>query len=445
VTVYRFRIDMDATGDASAVEDIPAQDGAYYVDDESDAGAFQFTIDSTAPAATGLAFDEGRVVRFKINTTDDRCGVIERPKFTPINRLRNQRLTVVTGRDIICEFDYPKTAPPMGWLSRPTVTQVQFNYLHPFMDRSDWIEPTFIGPVFHADLDPSGMPFTPPVDGKPGKQPKGWPDVFTGWIWAGPVDGNGSHPIGQRAYFYLPLALEPTPFMPIYTMDDVGKLGMDGALIDAGTNPPGVQWVQCTAAGVDEPSAAVHHITARGVSTATVYHNPSNLMNPGAFAFVAYQQLVSPFLEYDNVVARTAVGTDETGNPLVGGDWLCTSRDAGDPEPGFTPGRAFRLLFEQAVADGFLNGWTLDFDDDIDSNGDTWAEFSTLSARVGVDSLLDVIRAWHQAGVWDCWADSSARILHATAFGHRGNFHLAGSAVNWHGEHVIKADVEGKA
>lgn len=47
-------------------------------------------------------------------------------------------------------------------------------------------------------------------------------------------------------------------------------------------------------------------------------------------------------------------------NPVLGGDWLCTAVAPGDPDPGFTPGRAFRLLFEQAVADGYLDGWSLD-------------------------------------------------------------------------------------
>lgn len=445
MSIYRFRIDLDATDDDAAASDIPAQDGAYYVDDDSDAGAFQFTIDASAPAATGMAFDEGRVVRFKINGTDDRWGVIERPKFNPVNRTRNQRLTVVIGRDGLAEFDYPKMPPPMGWQSRPTVTQIQYNYLHPFIDRTGWIRPTFIGPVYHGDQDPFGAPHAPPADHKLGKHPEGWPDVFSGWNWAGDVDGNGSHPVGQRAFFYLPLTLTTdAALMMVYTMDDVGKLGFDGGLVDAGTNPPGVQWIKCVGVGVDAPSPTLHHVTARGVNTAT-YSNPGNTYNPGAFAFLAYQQLVSPFLEYDNLVARTGVGVTEDGDPLLGGDWLCTSREVGDPDPGFTPGRAFRLPFEQVQADGYLDGWILDFDDDVDSNGDSWPEFTTLSARAGVDSLLDVIRAWHQAGVWDCWADKSTRTLHATIFGNRGNFHTAGAAVNWHGAHVINAQVEGKA
>ena len=210
-----------------------------------------------------------------------------------------------------------------------------------------------------------------PWDAKPGRHPEGWPDAFSGWYWPSAPDGNHSHPIGQRAYWYHELTLEEVaPVILIHTSDDIGTLGFDGALVDAGTNPPGVQWVNATAVGIEQITGLTHYVTGRSTNTATYYDNPTNTWNPGAFACVAYQQLSSIYLNYDNIIMRTS-GGPSSGDPLLGGGWLCTSRDFGDPEPGFTPGRAFRLLFEQAQAAGFLVGWTLDFDDNWDSNDET--------------------------------------------------------------------------
>ncbi len=443
MTVHTFVADLAATGTQSAIPDAPVKDGAFYVDAESDAGEFQFTVDTQA----GVEVDEGRTVTFKIDGTPDRMGIIEKPKVTPVAVDRTKRVAVVTGRDIIAEFDYIKVAPPLGWATQPVPTTVWFNYLHPFMDRSTWNTPTFLGPVFHADLDPFGGPWYTPWDAKPGRHPEGWTDAFSGWYWPSAPDGSHSHPIDQRAYWYHELALEEVaPVILIHTSDDIGTLGFDGALVDAGTNPPGVQWVNATAAGIEQITGLTHYVTGRSTNTATYYDNPGNTWNPGAFACVAYQQLSSIYLNYDNIIMRTS-GDPSSGDPLQGGGWLCTSRDFGDPEPGFTPGRAFRLLFEQAQAAGFLVGWTLDFDDDWDSNDEAWEETSLLSARVGSDSLLDVIRNWHGLGVWDAWSDPADRVLHACAWGKRGNYaHTSvGTGVDWHENEVIETTMTGMA
>ena len=117
----------------------------------------------------------------------------------------------------------------------------------------------------------------------------------------------------------------------------------------------------------------------RRVSQHSLRHRPVRQLvqlgrqQPGAFACIGYQQVVSPFLQYENVKFRT--GSDTAGgDPMLGGDWLCTYRNVGDPEPGFTPGRAFRILFEQAQSYGFFADWTLNFTDTVDSNGDAWRQ-----------------------------------------------------------------------
>ena len=137
MTVRKFTVDLwDSLGHDDDVMDIPVQDGAFYTDEDSDAGAFEFTIHNDEPSATNL--DEGRVVTFSIAGTPDRLGVIERPSFTPKHVQPVQRVTTVRGRDVIAEFDRYRIPPPLGWGSKPAVPQVTFNWLHPQLDRTGW-------------------------------------------------------------------------------------------------------------------------------------------------------------------------------------------------------------------------------------------------------------------------------------------------------------------
>ena len=48
MTVRKFTVDLwDSLGHDDDVMDIPVQDGAFYTDEDSDAGAFEFTITTT--------------------------------------------------------------------------------------------------------------------------------------------------------------------------------------------------------------------------------------------------------------------------------------------------------------------------------------------------------------------------------------------------------------
>ena len=130
MTVRKFSVDLwDSLGHDDDVMDIPVQDGAFYTDEDSDAGAFEFTIHNDEPSATNL--DEGRVVTFSIAGTPDRLGVIERPSFTPKHVQPVQRVTTVRGRDVIAEFDRYRIPPPLGWGSKPAVPQVTASRPHP--------------------------------------------------------------------------------------------------------------------------------------------------------------------------------------------------------------------------------------------------------------------------------------------------------------------------
>ena len=412
MTVHTFTIDVLENDGTPVLSDVPAKDGAFYEDEDSDAGAFQFVIDWTK-ADIRVELKKDRLAVFKIDGVADRTGVIEGVTKVPVHVKPINRVVTVTGRDLLMEMDDARVVPPNGYGHPPYPSTIFFDWRHKDLDRSGWHRPVCLGPLFHADLDPFGNPWYPPMDAKPGQHPEGWPDGFTGWIWSHGVDGFGSHPVGEESYFYLPLTVTTKPLVMIYTADDQGQLAYNSALVDAGLNAPGVQWVRSWGIGIEEPEAGTIHIAGKGVNS-----YGSTTYNPGAFAFVAYQQASTDYLSYENCIARTGFGVNEDGNPLLGGDWLSWHGS----EPGFTPGRAFRILFEAVQALGLLLDWTLDFDDTYASNEVEWETTSLLSARVQDDSLLDVIRAWHDGGFWDAWAHETDRTLFAVPYGQRGNF-----------------------
>ena len=124
-------------------------------------------------------------------------------------------------------------------------------------------------------------------------------------------------------------------------------------------------------------SASTHYVTGRSVNSFN-----STVNNPGRSLHRLPAGRVAFPLQYENVKFRT--GSDTAGgDPMLGGgDWLCTYRNVGDPEPGFTPGRAFRILFEQAQSYGYFADWTLNFTDTVGLQwGRPWASTSLLSAR----------------------------------------------------------------
>ena len=201
--------------------------------------------------------------------------------------------------------------------------------------------------------------------------------------------------------------------MLIHTSDDRGALGFDGALVDAGVNS--------TRHPVD---VVVGGRNRRRVGQHSLRHRPLRQLlqlggqQPGAFACIGYQQVVSPFLQYENVKFRT--GSDTTGgDPMLGGDWLCTYRNAGDPEPGFTPGRAFRIPVRTGPVVRLLRRLDLELHGHRGLQRDAWPSTSLLSARVADDTLLDVIRNWHDLGYWDAWSSPNTKTLNATVWGNR--------------------------
>lgn len=95
-----------------------------------------------------------------------------------------------------------------------------------------------------------------------------------------------------------------------------------------------------------------------------------------------------------------------------GQDWGLFA-DPTDP-PGITPGDLIMQILEEADDRGDAHGWTVDFDDVLDSNGDPWPLIPIFPARVAQDTLVDVLDRLTEG--WIDWAvvpGSNGRTLSA--------------------------------
>lgn len=408
--IRRAQVDVLDADETPALEAAPVVD-ATYSEEDSDAAAFSVTV----PDRAGT-FTAGQLVRVRLNGTPDFTGRVDVADRVIKGLTPDKQLFTLRGRDWLSEFEDAPISPPLGIGNLPAARIVRFDWTHPLLPRGDWVTPTYLGSLFTADFDPFGDPVPGPVGAKTGYDPEAWPDVFTGWIWSSPVDEFGSHADGDVSYFYLPITCAAGPLVPIFTADDTGALAIDNVELDSGVAPPGVQWTQAYAAGVPEVTAGVHHVCVRAENTE--FDNQNGLGNPGAIATVIYQQLESTYLEFNNVIARTGLNVD-SGDPLLGGDWKCLVNPA-EP-PGFTWGHAYRLLFDQAQAEGHLVGWSLGFTDDEDSNGEPWDVSPEITATVN-DTHLAFLRQSHARGFCDFAARPGERVLDAWRWRERGDF-----------------------
>jgi hypothetical protein len=398
-------------------------------------------------------------------------------------------MRTLTGRDWLAEFDDAVVNPPLGLDSRPQAQSVRFDWTHPQCPRPttggpgvQWIAPYSIGSVYKGNVNALAGSVQPWQIGKLGQAPRGWPDSFTGWMWERPMSAapNYNHPV-MTAWFHLPIYFEASPmagwkgtlakanrpFIMVFTADDIGELAFDGAVVDSGATPPASQWQRCSSVVIPNVSEGWHHVTIKAQNRP--YYD--GRYNVGAVAWCAFQPVRDLLVPYNpevqdtfdpvyNLVARTALnlfpaGTQFTGVNMMNGDgWRCIGGEhiGGDPDagyaggfqpPGFTVGMAFRLLFQSAQADGHLPGWTLGFNDLNDSSGAPWPKTEELTAKVS-DTLLEVIRRWHDEGHWDVATRASTRVLDAWVWQERGDFHTGGTPLTWGDDALSSVTIEGE-
>ncbi|MFZ4431619.1 MAG: hypothetical protein ACOYOQ_00330 [Microthrixaceae bacterium] len=446
---------------------VTPRDGDYYQEDDSDVGAFGLSVAATDTNADKV--EEGAYITYRVTESEDTdpdfstepvdyVGVVEKVRVRVRDRNPGQLIREATGRSLFGELERFLVQPPLGRFQKPTPLEVRFDWTHPANrggvpglvgvepQRSGLAYPTYQGSVFTADVAIFlGVPYTHPSSpqGRLKASPDGWPDPLGAWIWSRAADGNGAHPAGT-SYFFGIIETFQLPMAAVWAADNNGALAVNGAVVDAGATPPASQWKQAAAIGIPEVTAGPTYIAARVENRA-----PYGPRNPGGFAFVAYQPIVSERFEFDNSVARTSnyttteyvygAGSTNLTNCKLGAGWKCLDYPASPP--GYTVGHAMRLLFRTIETYGGSTGWTLGFTDTLDSNGNTWEVTDGLVARVN-DSIAEVCRQWSAQGRASFGVDWENRVLLAYRWREQGSY--PSSSVTWTDDHLFGMTVEGR-
>ena len=329
----------------------------------------------------------------------------------------------VTFADWLSELDQAPISPPLGVDSLPTATILRSDWTHPWIDTSTWPRPVFLGSVFSGDVDQFGNVATWSTPAAMnGAHPDGYVDSFAGWIGGVALDGNGSHAASEVWYFDFRPTLTAGPLVGIMTGGSTAAWALDGILYERGAEAPAEQRKTAYALGEDEVTAGVH--VFRSKITHRVAANP----NPALFAATFYQQVTDASLAWPNVVARTGLNVDSS-DPKMGGGWRVLRTPASPP--GLTWGRFYRSMFDRAQAEHYLQPWSLDFSDTVDSDGNTWPVRDDMTARVNdrhgrfLESSRDM--GWAETG-----AHKTQRKLRAWVHGKRGSFwNFSGSPTIW--------------
>jgi hypothetical protein len=250
-----------------------------------------------------------------------------------------------------------------------------------------------------ADFDDSGWAAVTAVDISTAEQgaPTDWPDSTAKKIRPGgsPTVDRDPEVFGVRSTFTtsggdLMLRL-------FYTADDGLAVWIDGVLVVSQTRPRLWQGTQYIDVRLRD---GTHTWAIQG----------TNIDFPGLNYSWVLASLWTLSQGIDGIELGSLVANTNSG------DWV--GAQFGDTPPGFTPGAQIRIFMEEAQARGALEGWTLGFTDDVDSDGAAWPVAPASSYQVGLDGLSFLEQLGE--GYADIQADYSALVLDAWVFGTKG-------------------------
>lgn len=335
-------------------------------------GAGSVAVVSGHPSVAQLT--PGRVVRISSAEGVEQCFTIDDKPNAPVRVEGGDLVVAASGDGLLSRWREAVVAPWIGVDDFPKSSVRMFNWSSPGLDVSAWSD------TVYAHSRSTSNP----------QRPIAWLDEIAEWI--GPATEASSMTAG---YWYLhaqfTLASDTQIVFP-FSADDEMVVALDGVtLIDEQPEFPAKVWWYTYRAGVMVPA---------GTHTYRVRVN--NVLGPTAFIGAAW--------ESDGTTSGDPVWlTNSDPMESFSLDWKCLAFPAS--QPGFTAGAIIRILLEEAQARGELTGWTLDFDDDVDSDGNTWPVIPEFSCRVG-DSLYQVLDKL--AGTWiDMAAGDSGLVLKA--------------------------------
>lgn len=313
----------------------------------------------------------GRVVRISSADGVEQCFTIDDKPSAPVRAEGRDLVVTVSGDGLLSRWREAVVAPWIDVDDFPKSSVRMFNWSSPGLDVSAWSD------TVYTHTRSTSNP----------QRPIAWLDEIAEWI--GPAAENPSMTAG---YWYLDaeftLSADTQIVFPA-SADDEMVTALDGVtLIDEQPEFPAKVWWYTYRAGVMVPA---------GTHTYRVRVN--NVVGPTAFIGAAW--------ESDGTTSGDPVWltNSDPGDPFSL-DWKCLAFPSS--APGFTAGAIIRILLEEAQARGELTGWTLDFDDDVDSDGNTWPVIPEFSCRVG-DSLYQVLDKL--AGTWIDMAAADAGLV----------------------------------
>ncbi len=305
--------------------------------------------------------------------------------------------TVWSGRGIMAEWARALTYPVLGLTSKPKQRDRVFDWTDFYYDDYYWAGSVIVATVAEAAVS--------------------WP----GAVWADD-QGNYSLPNGDtiiagaqgdtittaplgRRYFRQFVDVPPADeFFLFWGGDDTFTLYIDGCLIvDVDTNQ---NFTTSNMTQIEDLTAGTHLFawTVNNLNRADPSENPTG---------GAWELYVPGYpLEY---VASSRSSECVAWGPL---EWALF----GDDPPGMTVGNAIRLWFVAAQARGCLPGWTLGFNDLLDTAGVVWdptVEGPTgpfvAGVRVSTKVLTDGLTFLYEvaASYCDIRADPVQRVLYA--------------------------------
>lgn len=363
----------------------------------------------------------GNLLRFTITDPDTETAVrvfraeIEEPIVRHLLHIDGAALEVaeLSCRGDIAQLENVPILPYNGVDARPQATSRPMSWAAPEADLTSWSAAT----VLHDEVSaPWATPQTDPPWFQPWFPPKGFLDHTAKWIAASTPDPETGHPPGKRR-FVRDVTISTEGWYQMQTAADDGvRFLVDGILAAEGAEDPGDTFILPIITPI-YLSAGVHRFAWEVEN----YDKPATEA-VGTFGGPNIMRLAWALYEMPDGAATVLT----SGDLVAHSDANTKTIDSDDPPPAPTWGRILRAFFEEAPTDSPAGAWTLDFDDDVDSNGDPWTECGDQSFGVCDDtSLLSVIQQGATSGCIDWHPDPASQTLHVTNFGALGSNHDA--------------------
>lgn len=319
--------------------------------------------------------DYDKVVVFTYAAQETRAWVIETLDWNVVDEA-GSRYVLAAGRGIEMWLE-GAAVYPVGGMKRKSATERFFNFAS--VDSYDHD----LGATW---VVPGAIPWDDRVGPLAG-YPLDWPDIQCRWIWAGApyelVPANT--PNWFRRRFTLTARY---PVRVFATADSGADVYLDGEQVLSFTHNETGQWRKTFTADITL-EAGTHVLAIEG-------RNGTNPTTPTPAGVIALLTTLTADGDPDATILRTS-----------------TQARVSTTEPGWLAGDVLHTLVTEAQARGAgrVANLTLDFDAELDSNGDPWTVRVNRSWKVVFDNVLTVASDLAELGI-DFWITPDL-VMHA--------------------------------